>query len=136
MKIKYSFDTLKLRVYHPDSPEPSFWEGVRITRIGEKAFFLLIWKEELWERIQNFFSGKISPVSPYQIQEISFLLRYLRRIRPVLALDLPGWRDPRENPRAEWLAVLRELDKELSEKVRQFIQDEGKYEYLRQNSGR
>jgi len=136
MKIKYSFLTFKLKVYHPDSSGPSCWEGVRIVRLGAKAFFLQIWKEELVEKIQKFFSGEISPNSPYQIQEISFLLRRLRRLQPVLVLDLPGWRNPRENPRAEWLAVLRELDQNLAQRVRQFISGEGKQEYLRQNSGK
>ena len=134
MKIKYSFETGKLRIYHPDS-EPSFWQGVRVVRVGEKAFFLQIWKEELMEKVQKFFSGQISPDSPYQVQEISFLLRRMRKLQPVLVLDLPGWRNPRLNPRAEWLAALRELDQNLAQKVRQFIQSEGKLEYLRQNSG-
>jgi len=130
MKVKYSFETLKLRVYHPDSPRPSFWERVRVVKIGKRAFFLPVWKEELWKRIQNLFSGELSSRSPYQIQEISFLLRRLRRIQSVLACDLPGWRNPRLNPRAEWLVMLRELDHQLAEKIRQFISGEGKREYL------
>jgi len=135
MRVKYSLETLKLRVYQPNSPEPNFWENVRLVRIGEKAFFLPVWKEELWERVQKFFSGKISPESPYQIQEISFLLRRLRTIQPVLVLDLPGWRNPQEAPRAEWLAALRKLDANLAQKVREFISgEEGKREYLKQDS--
>lgn len=133
-KVKYSLETRKLRVYHPDSPEPNFWKEIELIRIGEKVFLLPAWKKELWERIQKFFSGEISPDSPYQIQEISFLLRRLRRVQPALALDLPGWRNPRENPRAEWLRALKELDKNLAQKVRQFISGEGKREYLKQNS--
>lgn len=134
-RIKYSSETRKLRVYYPYSPEPNFWEDVEVVRFfGEKAFFLQIWKEELMERIQKLFSGEISPNSPYQIQEIAFLLRRLRTLQSVLVLDLPGWRNPRENSRAEWLAALRELDASLAQKVRQFISGEGKREYLKQNS--
>jgi len=130
--IKYSFETLKLRIYHPDSLEPSLWEGVRILRTGEKAFFLLVWKEEFWERVQKFFSGEISPESPYQIQEISFLLRRLKKFSPALVLELPGWRNPRlgRKARAEWLRALKKLDENLAQKVREFILGEGKREYL------
>lgn len=131
MRVKYSLEKKKLRIYSFDSSEPAFWHSVEMVRVGEKVFFLQIWEEGLTKRIQNFFSGKISPNSPYQIQEISFLLRYLRRFQPVLVLDLPGWRNPKENPRAEWLRGLREIDKNLAQRVRQFISGEGKREYLK-----
>ena len=134
MKVKYSFKTRKLRVYQPNSSEPTFWAGIGLARHGERAFFIPVWEGELIKRIQKLFSGEISPDSPYQIQEIRFLLRWLRRTQPVLVLDLPVWRNPRENPRAEWLALLKELDKNLAQKVRQFISDEGRREYLKQDS--
>jgi len=130
MKIKYSFETRKLRVYHPDSPEPSFWQGVEMVKLAARAWFLNI-RPDLEERLDLL---QTDPKNPYEVQEISFLLRRLRRLQPVLVLDLPGWRNPRLNPRAEWLAMLRELDTSLAQKVRQFISGEGKREYLKQDS--
>jgi hypothetical protein len=130
MRIKYSFETRKLRVYHPDSPEPTFWEEIGMVRLAQRAWFLDI-RPDLEERLGIL---QTEPKSPYEIQEISFLLRRLKKLQPVLVLGLPGWRNPRENPRAEWLTVLRELDANLAQKVRQFISGEGKREYLKQDS--
>jgi hypothetical protein len=128
-RVKYSLQTRKLRVYHPGSP-PDFWEDVKIIRLGQRAWFLWI-RPDLEDQL-----GLLQevPRSPYEVQEISFLLRQLKKLQPVLVLDLPGWRNPRENPRTEWLAVLRELDKNLAQKIRQFISGEGKREYLKQDS--
>ena len=100
-------------------------------RLAQRAWFLWI-RPDLEEKLGLI---QAEPKNPYEVQEISFLLRRLRKLQPVLVLDLPGWRNPRENPRAEWLAALKELDANLAQKVRQFIQSEGKLEYLRQNSG-
>jgi len=130
-KVKYSFETRKLRIYHPDSTKPSCWQGVGMLRLAQRAWFLWI-RPDLEEKLGLI---QAEPKNPYEVQEISFLLRRLRKLQPVLVLDLPGWRNPRENPRAEWLAALKELDANLAQKVRQFIQSEGKLEYLRQNSG-
>jgi hypothetical protein len=98
--------------------------------LGQRAWFLWI-RPDLEDQL-----GLLQevPRSPYEVQEISFLLRQLKKLQPVLVLDLPGWRNPRENPRTEWLAVLRELDKNLAQKIRQFISGEGKREYLKQDS--
>jgi hypothetical protein len=131
VRVKYSLETRKLRVYHPDSPEPNFWRRVRMVRLADRAWFLTI-RPDLEERLDLL---KAEPKNPYEVQEVSFLLRRLKKLQPVLVLDLPGWRNPRLNPRAEWLALLRELDQNLAQKVRRFIQSEGKLEYLRQNSG-
>jgi hypothetical protein len=131
MKIKYSFGTRKLRIYHPDFTKPSCWEEVALVRLAQRAWFLWI-RPDLEERLDLL---QAEPKSPYEIQQISFLLRRLKKLQPVLVLDLPGWRNPRENPRAEWLTALKELDANLAQKVRQFISGEGKREYLRQNSG-
>ena len=126
MRVKYSFETRKLRVYHPDSPEPFFWQRVGVIKLAGRAWFLWI-RPDIEERL-----GLLQqvPKSPYEIQEISFLLRRLKGISPALVMDLLGWRNPRINPRAEWLALLKQLDKELAQKVRQFISGEGKREYL------
>ncbi|MCD6193303.1 MAG: hypothetical protein J7L26_07515 [Candidatus Aminicenantes bacterium] len=131
-KIKYSFKTLKLRVYHPDSLEPSLWEGVRVIKIGGRAFLLQVRNEKLADRILKFFRGEVQPDTPHRIQEISFLLRRLRKFSPVLVLDFPGWRNPRLEikARAEWLRTLKELDQNLAQRVRKFISGEGKREYL------
>jgi hypothetical protein len=102
-----------------------------MVRLADRAWFLTI-RPDLEERLDLL---KAEPKNPYEVQEVSFLLRRLKKLQPVLVLDLPGWRNPRLNPRAEWLALLRELDQNLAQKVRRFIQSEGKLEYLRQNSG-
>lgn len=134
MRVKYSFETRKLRVYHPDSTTPSFWQGVGIVKSAGRAWFLALrpdFEERLEEEISLLEAG---PKSPYEVQEVSFLLRRLKQLQPALVLDLPGWRNPRENPRAEWLATLRQLDQQLAAKVREFICGEGKREYLKQDS--
>ena len=126
MRIKYSFETRKLRAYHPDSTKPSLWQGVGVSRMAGRGWFLQI-RPDLEERLGLL---QAEPKSPYEIQEISYLLRRLRKLQPILVLDLPGWSNPRENPRAEWLQALRELDNQLAQKVREFITSEGKREYL------
>lgn len=129
-RIKYSSETRKLRVYHPDSLKPNFWDRVGMVRLAQRAWFLDI-REDLEVRLDLL---QKEPKSPYEVQEISFFLRRLKKLQPVLVLDLPGWRNPRKNPRVEWLATLRELDENLAQKVRQFISGEGKREYLKQDS--
>lgn len=130
-RIKYSLATRKLRICQPqpDSPEP-FWDRVGVVRLAQRAWFLDI-HPDLEARLVLL---QKEPRSPYEIQEISFLLRRLKKLQPVLVLDLPGWRNLRKSPRAEWLAMLRELDQKLAQKVRQFISGEGKREYLEQDS--
>jgi hypothetical protein len=91
--------------------------------VGEK------W-EKVKERAERLFEGKLVPGSPAEAWEIADTIRQLRRVTPLLALDLPGWRNPRENPRREWLAALRQLDAELAREARRFIQEGGAAEYL------
>jgi hypothetical protein len=107
------------------------YSDVLLARLSDKAFFLQIggW-EKVRERAERLFEGKLVPGSPAEVWDIADTIRQLRRITPLLALDLPGWRNPRENPRREWLEALRQLDAELARKARQFIQEGGAAEYL------
>lgn len=127
MKIKYSFLTRKLRVYWPDG-QLEGWIGIGLVKLADKAWFVWL-TEDLEERLKLL---RADPKSPYQVQEISYLLRRAKKFSPVLVCDLPGWKNPRfEGCRAEWLRALRQVDKKLAQKVRQFIVGAGKLEYLR-----
>jgi len=130
MKIKHSSETRKLRVYYPDNPEPDFRENVGIVKLARRTWFFQL-HQDLEERLGLL---QVAPKNPYEVQEISYLLRRLKKFSPVLVCDMPGWRNPRTaDCRAEWLRALRELDSQLAQKVRQFIAGAGKREYL--NSG-
>jgi hypothetical protein len=127
-RIEYSLESKKLRIYR-GAGHPDVYCDVLLARLFDKAFFLQVW-EGVRNRAERLFEGKLVPSSPAQAWEISDTIRRLRRITPILALDLPGWRNPRENPRREWLAALRRLDAELAREARQFIQEGGAAEYL------
>lgn len=118
-----------MRIYR-ENGQPVVYSDVLLARLFDKAFFLQIGWDKTRERAERLFEGKLVPSSPGQIWEIADTIRQLRRVTPLLALDLPGWRNPRENPRREWLEALRRLDAELAWKVRQFIQEGGVAEYL------
>jgi len=129
MRVEYSFESKKLRIYREDC-SLIVYSDVLLARLSDKAFFLQVEREKVRERAERLFEGKLVPGSPAQAWEIADTIRQLRRITPLLALDLPGWRNPRENPRREWLAALRQLDAELARNARQFIQGGGAAEYL------
>jgi hypothetical protein len=129
MRVEYSFESKKLRIYCQDE-RLVVYSDVLLARLSDKAFFLQIGWEKVRERAERLFEGKLVPGSPAEVWEIADTIRQLRRITPLLALDLPGWRNPRENPRREWLEALRQLDAELARKARQFIQEGGAAEYL------
>jgi hypothetical protein len=129
MRVEYSTETKKLRIYREDW-SLVVYSGVLLARLSGKAFFLQIKWEKVRERAERLFEGKLVPGSPAEAWEIADTIRQLRRVTPLLALDLPGWRNPRENPRREWLEALRQLDAELARKARQFIQEGGVAEYL------
>ncbi len=130
LRIEYSFASMKLKIRRPGSSGPDVYEDVTLAQLCGKAFFLHIRWEEVRKRAELLFEGKLAPSSPAQAWEIADTIRRLRRITPILALDLPGWRNPRENPRREWLEALRQLDAELARKARRFIQEGGAAEYL------
>jgi hypothetical protein len=131
-RVEYSLESKKLRIYREDG-SLVVYSDVLLARLSGKAFFLWIvgekW-EKVKERAERIFEGKLVPSSPAEAWEIADTIRQLRRVTPLLALDLPGWRNPRENPRREWLAALRQLDVELARKARRFIQEGGAAEYL------
>jgi hypothetical protein len=128
-RFEYSFESKKLRIYR-ENRQLVVYSDVLLARLSDKAFFLQIRWEKVRERAERLFEGKLVPGSPAEAWEIADTIRQLRRVTPLLALDLPGWRNPRENPRREWLEALRQLDAELARKVRQFIQEGGVAEYL------
>jgi hypothetical protein len=128
-RFEYSFESKKLRIYR-ENRQLVVYSDVFLARLSDKAFFLQIRWEKMRERAERLFEGKLVPGSPAEAWEIADTIRQLRRVTPLLALDLPGWRNPRENPRREWLEALRQLDAELARKVRQFIQEGGVAEYL------
>jgi hypothetical protein len=132
-RINYSLETKKLRIYRSGDEHPDVHCDVLLAQIGSKAFFLQIRWDRVRESAERLFEGKLAPSLPAQVWEIADTIRQLRRITPLLALDLPGWRNPQEDPRQarqEWLAALRQLDAELARKARQFIQEGGAAEYL------
>jgi hypothetical protein len=128
-RVEYSHETKKLRIYREDW-SLVVYSDVLLARLSGKAFFLQIEWERVKERAERLFEGKLVPSSPAEAWEIADTIRQLRRITPLLALDLPGWRNPRESPRREWLEALRQLDEELARKARRFIQEGGAAEYL------
>jgi hypothetical protein len=131
-RVEYSLESRKLRIYREDG-SLVVYSDVLLARLSGKAFFLWIagekW-EKVRERAERLFEGKLVPGSPAEAWEIADTIRQLRRVTPLLALDLPGWRNPRENPRREWLEALRQLDAELAREARRFIQEGGAAEYL------
>jgi hypothetical protein len=131
-RVEYSLESKKLRIYREDG-SLVVYSDVLLARLSGKAFFLWIvgekW-EKVRERAERIFEGKLAPSSPEEVWEIADTIRQLRRVTPLLALDLLGWRNPRENPRREWLAALRQLDAELAREARRFIQEGGAAEYL------
>jgi hypothetical protein len=131
-RVEYSLESKKLRIYREDG-SLVVYSDVLLARLSGKAFFLWIvgekW-EKVRERAERIFEGKLAPSSPAEVWEIADTIRQLRRVTPLLALDLLGWRNPRENPRREWLAALRQLDAELAREARRFIQEGGAAEYL------
>jgi hypothetical protein len=129
-RIEYSLETRKLKIRRPGSRDPDVYEDVLLAQLCDKAFFLHVRWEKVRERAERLFEGKLVPSSPAEAWEIADTIRQLRRITPILALDLPGWQNPRENPRREWLEALRQLDAELARRARQFIQEGGVAEYL------
>jgi hypothetical protein len=130
LRVEYSFENAKLKIRRPGSRDPEVYENVLLAQVCGKAFFLEIRQEEARKRAELIFAGKLAPDSPTRAWEISVTIRLLRGITPILAMDLPGWRNPRENPRREWLEALRQLEAELAREVRQFIQEGGVAEYL------
>jgi len=129
MRVEYSLESKKLRVYREDG-SLVVHSDVLLARLSGKAFFLRIRWEKARERAERLFEGKLVPGSPAEAWEIAETIRQLRRVTPLLALDLPGWRNPRENPRREWLEALRRLDAELAREARRLIREGGAAEYL------
>jgi hypothetical protein len=128
-RLEYSLESKELRIYR-ENGQPIVYPDVLLARLFGKAFLLQIKWEKVKERAERLFEGKLAPSSPAQAWEISDTIRQLRRVTPLFALDLPGWRNPRENPRREWLDALRQLDAELAREARRFIQEGGAAEYL------
>lgn len=127
MRVKYSYLTRKLRVKNFDSTQ--IYVEIGIFKLASRAWFLPI-REKIEVRLDLLFH---EPKNPYEVQEVSFLLKELKKVQPVLVLDLPDWTGARnEKIGAEWFAALRELDKSLAQKVRELVTGEGKNEYLRQ----
>jgi len=129
MRVEYYPETKKLRIYRKDC-SLVVHSDVLLARLFGKAFFLRIKWEKARERAERLFEGKLVPGSPAEAWEIAETIRQLRRVTPLLALDLPGWRNPRENPRREWLEALRRLDAELAREARRLIREGGAAEYL------
>jgi hypothetical protein len=129
MRVEYYPETKTLRIYRKDC-SLVVHSDVLLARLFGKAFLLQIKWEKVRERAERLFEGKLAPGSPGEAWEIADTIRQLRRITPLLALDLPDWRNPRENPRREWLEALRRLDAELAREARRFIQEGGAAEYL------
>jgi hypothetical protein len=129
LHVEYSPEG-ELRIYRNGLDYPDLCDNVLLVRISGKAFFLQIRSGEMRKKVGLIFEGKLVPDSPARAKEISDMIRLLRGIMPILAVDLPDWQNPREYPRREWLEALRQLDAELARKFRQFLQDGGVAEYL------
>jgi hypothetical protein len=129
MKANYSFLTRKLRVWEGTRQWPSReegdWEGwinVYPVQLGKKCFFLQIWDTELIEMVQR---GVVEPISSLLISAIPQILEKLEdeeNVQPVLALDLPGWRNPRKYPVEEWRDALLWQENLLRERKRKEIE--------------
>ncbi len=70
------------------------------------------------------------PHSPSNVQQAAYLLRALKRLRPLAVTDANGESNPIDQPHAEWLGLIRQLDNEMAEKTRRYIERQGEQDYL------
>lgn len=128
MRIKFSPATGKLRLYFSRKRRECREEVVEV-KLGEKIFYVQIYKYDIWERMSLLRDENLEPSVN---QEIAFLLKRLRQEAIPVAVILGRKMTDMDFVRLRrlWLQSLREFDLERARKIKEYLAAGGMKEYL------